>query len=41
MAQLNHNSAGGETQSSFDPIPNDWYNVTMTGSEMKPTNAGL
>ena len=40
MAQLNHNSAGGETQASFDPIPNDWYNVAMTASEMKPTNAG-
>lgn len=40
MALLNHNSAGGETQSSFDPIPNSWYNVLMTDSEMKPTKAG-
>ena len=37
MALLNFNSAGHETQTSFEPIPNDWYNVTMQESEMKPT----
>ena len=40
MALINFNSAQVEPQASFEPIPNDWYNVIMDQSEMKPTKAG-
>lgn len=37
MAQLNFNASTVDPQQSFDPLPDAWYTVTMTKSEMKPT----
>ena len=40
MALLNFNAATVDPQTEFKPIPNDWYNVVMEESEMKPTKDG-
>jgi hypothetical protein len=40
MAIINFNAAQVEPQSSFEPIPSDWYNVMIDESEMKPTKDG-
>jgi hypothetical protein len=37
MASLNFNAAAVAPQQSFEPLPEDWYIVCMTESEMKPT----
>lgn len=37
MASLNFNAANVEPQQSFEAIPDGWYTVLMTKSEMKPT----
>lgn len=40
MAQLNFDSTGVPAQSSFDPIPAGWYNVSIVSSEYKDTSSG-
>jgi hypothetical protein len=40
MAQLHFNAATVDPQQSFDPLPDAWYTVIMTKSEMKPTKDG-
>lgn len=40
MASLNFNAATVEPSQSFEPLPDNWYTVTMTKSEMKPTKDG-
>lgn len=40
MAQLNFDSTNVEPSQSFDPLPDGWYAVQMTASEMKPTKDG-
>lgn len=37
MAQLAFNAATVDPQQSYDPLPDGWYTVVMTKSEMKPT----
>lgn len=37
MATLNFNAASVPPQDAFDVLPAGWYNVRITGSEMKPT----
>lgn len=40
MAILNFNAREVDPNSSFDPLPEGWYNVKMIESEIKPTKAG-
>lgn len=40
MSTLNFDANSVEPQASFDPLPTDWYNVTIVASELKPTNDG-
>lgn len=40
MASLNFDAATVDPQSSFEPIPEGWYVVQATASEMKPTRDG-
>ena len=40
MASLNFNAATVDPQQSFEPIPDGWYVVNITASEMKPTKDG-
>lgn len=39
-AMLSFNAATVDPQQSFDPLPDAWYTVLMTKSEMKPTKDG-
>lgn len=41
MVALNFNANAVEPQKSFEPIPNNWYNVMIDESEMKPTKDTL
>ena len=40
MATLQFNAATVDPQQSYDPLPDAWYTVLMTKSEMKPTKDG-
>lgn len=40
MASLNFNASTVEPTQSYEPLPEDWYLVIMTKSEMKPTKDG-
>lgn len=40
MALINFNAEQVAPQAAFEPIPNNWYNVMIDESEMKPTKAG-
>lgn len=40
MAKLNFNASSVEPTVSFQPVPDGWYNVMITESEMKPTKDG-
>lgn len=40
MASLNFNAAEVAPSAPRDPLPTGWYNMQITGSEMKPTNSG-
>jgi len=40
MASWNFNAATVDPQQSYDPLPDGWYAVQMTKSEMKPTKDG-
>lgn len=40
MASLNFNAQTVAPQEAFDVLPAGWYNVRITGSEMKPTKDG-
>lgn len=40
MAQLNFNAAQVQPQQPFEPVPNNWYNVVIDESEVKPTSSG-
>jgi hypothetical protein len=40
MATLNFNANTVAPQEAFDVLPAGWYNVRITGSEMKPTKDG-
>lgn len=40
MATLQFNAATVDPQQSFEPLPDAWYTVLMTKSEMKPTKDG-
>ena len=40
MPQLNFNAAQVQPQKAFEPVPNNWYNVVIDESDIKPTNSG-
>lgn len=40
MAALNFNATTVAPQEAFEVLPPGWYNVRITGSEMKPTKDG-
>lgn len=40
MATLQFNAATVDPTQSYDPLPDGWYTVVMTKSEMKPTKDG-
>jgi hypothetical protein len=40
MASLNFNASTVEPTQSYEPLPEGWYPVIMTKSEMKPTKDG-
>jgi len=40
MASLQFNASTVEPTQSYDPLPDGWYTVIMTKSEMKPTKDG-
>ena len=40
MPQLNFDAAQVQPQKAFEPVPNNWYNVVIDESDIKPTNSG-